>query len=94
MKILPESGSALVDHCRAVPVVNHVLAKFTGDDSVKIKEVIQSLLPAVECIVKEDVDKAMNKFNPKKVKKQKSPKQEVAMDQAQSETQEGTGEKV
>ena len=75
-------------------VVNHVLAKFTGDDSVKIKEVIQSLLPAVECIVKEDVDKAMNKFNPKKVKKQKSPKQEVAMDQAQSETQEGTGEKV
>ena len=29
-------------------VVNHVLAKFTGDDSVKIKEVIQSLLPAVE----------------------------------------------
>lgn len=52
-------------------VINHVLAPFQEEDVPKIKEAIQYLLPAVECIVTEDTDKAMNLYNPKKVKKQK-----------------------
>jgi PTH1 family peptidyl-tRNA hydrolase len=53
-------------------VVNHVLAPFTDEDKPKIKEAINYLLPAVECIVKDDVDMAMNKYNPKKQKKKKA----------------------
>ena len=50
-------------------VVNHVLAPFSEEDVPKINEAIKYLLPAVECIVNDDVDMAMNKFNPKKQKK-------------------------
>ena len=64
-------------------VINHVLAPFREEDVPKIKEAIQYLLPAVECIVTEDTDKAMNLYNPKKVKKQKPENQES------KETQEG-----
>lgn len=53
-------------------VINHVLAPFSAEDKPKIKEAIEYLLPAVECIVQEDVDMAMNKFNPKKQKKNKA----------------------
>ena len=52
-------------------VVNHVLAPFSSEDAPKIREAIQYLLPAVECIVTEDVDMAMNRYNPKKQKKKK-----------------------
>lgn len=52
-------------------VVNHVLAPFTDEDAPKIQEAIKYLLPAVECIVTDDVDMAMNKYNPKKQKKHK-----------------------
>ena len=52
-------------------VVNHVLAPFSEEDAPKIVEAINYLIPAVECIVNEDVDMAMNRFNPKKQKKQK-----------------------
>ena len=64
-------------------VINHVLAPFQEEDVPKIKEAIQYLLPAVECIVTEDTDKAMNLYNPKKVKKQKPENQDS------KETQEG-----
>lgn len=47
-------------------VVNHVLAPFTAEDAPKIKAAIEYLLPAVECIVTDGIDAAMNKFNPKK----------------------------
>lgn len=47
-------------------VVNHVLAPFTAEDAPKIKAAIEYLLPAVECIVTDGIDVAMNKFNPKK----------------------------
>ena len=47
-------------------VVNHVLAPFTAEDAPKIKAAIEYLLPAVECIVADGIDAAMNKFNPKK----------------------------
>jgi len=50
-------------------VVNHVLAPFSTEDAPKIAAAIDYLIPAVECIVNDDVDMAMNKFNPKKQKK-------------------------
>ena len=52
-------------------VVNHVLAAFPEEDQPKIREAIDYLIPAVECIVTHDVDMAMNQFNPKKKKKAK-----------------------
>lgn len=52
-------------------VIDHVLSAFPAEDVPKIKESIDYLLPAVECIVTEDVDMAMNKYNPKKAKKKK-----------------------
>ena len=66
-------------------VINHVLAPFQEEDVPKIKEAIQYLLPAVECIVTEDTDKAMNLYNPKKVKKQKQKPE----NQESKEAQEG-----
>ena len=53
-------------------VVNHVLAPFPPEAAVKVSEAIRYLVPAIECIVTEDVDKAMNRYNPKKEKKRKS----------------------
>ena len=50
-------------------VVNHVLAIFPAEDREKIDAAIEELLPAVECIVTEGIDLAMNRFNPKKTKK-------------------------
>ena len=53
-------------------VINHVLAPFAAEDVSKIRTAIDYLLPAVECIVTDGVDFAMNKYNPhkKKAKKQ------------------------
>lgn len=59
-------------------VVNHVLAPFPPEDAAKVSEAIHYLVPAIECIVTEDVDKAMNRYNPKKEKKCKS-KEHVGM---------------
>lgn len=58
-------------------VVNHVLAPFVPEDVTKIEEAIKYLVPAVECIVTDDVDKAMNQYNPKKAKKKKVKPEEV-----------------
>ena len=55
-------------------VIRHVLSPFSAEDAQKIREAIDYLLPAVECIVTEGIDLAMNKFNPKKEKKPKEPK--------------------
>lgn len=55
-------------------VIRHVLSPFSNEDAQKIREAIEYLLPAVECIVTEGVDMAMNKYNPKKEKKPKPPK--------------------
>ena len=56
-------------------VIDHVLAPFSEEDVPKIREAIQYLLPAVECIVSEGYDMAMNKYNPKKEKKAKKEKE-------------------
>ena len=55
-------------------VIRHVLSPFSGEDAQKIREAIEYLLPAVECIIAEGIDLAMNKYNPKKAKKPKEPK--------------------
>lgn len=52
-------------------VINHVLAKFTAEERAEIGHAIDYLIPAVECMVLEGADMAMNKFNPKKPKKAK-----------------------
>ena len=52
-------------------VVNHVLAQFPQEDKTAVDEAIKYLIPAVECIVNDSVDMAMNKYNPKKAKKNK-----------------------
>ncbi|MCR5177043.1 MAG: aminoacyl-tRNA hydrolase [Anaerovibrio sp.] len=52
-------------------VVDYVLAAFSEEDAEKIRDSINYLLPAVECIITEDIDKAMNQYNPKKAKKKK-----------------------
>ena len=52
-------------------VINHVLAPFLAEDAPKIREAIGYLLPAVECIVTDGVELAMNRYNPhKKTRKQ------------------------
>ena len=50
-------------------VVNH--APFPQEDKTAVDEAIKYLIPAVECIVNDSVDMAMNKYNPKKAKKNK-----------------------
>ena len=52
-------------------VIHHVLSPFNTEDAAAVKEAIEQLVPAVECIVKDGVDLAMNRFNPRKVKKSK-----------------------
>ena len=49
-------------------VVRHVLAPFSAEDGPKVHEAIAYLLPAVECIVTDGIDMAMNRYNPRKKK--------------------------
>ena len=64
-RLMPQSDSPYA----AMSKVNrHVLSPFNEEDSVKIKEAINYLVPAALCIVREGINKAMNKFNPKKKK--------------------------
>ena len=58
-------------------VVNHVLAPFSAEDAPKIREAIEYLLPALECVVTDGVDLAMNRYNPKKQKKKPAEKEEA-----------------
>ncbi|WP_196593021.1 aminoacyl-tRNA hydrolase [Pectinatus sottacetonis] len=50
-------------------VNDHVLSRFSPEDQKSVQEAIQKLIPAVECIINESADKAMNKYNPRRVKK-------------------------
>ena len=62
------------------PVGKHVLAPFSEEDAPKIREAIAYLLPALECVVTDGVDLAMNRYNPKKQKAKK--KQQAAVQEA------------
>ena len=57
-------------------VVRHVLAPFSAEDGPKVYEAIAYLLPAVECIVTDGIDMAMNRYNPRKKKAAKQEAQE------------------
>lgn len=57
-------------------VVKHVLAPFPAEDKAEVDKAIDYLIPAVECIVSDGLDIAMNKYNPKKQKKQKAKQEE------------------
>ena len=71
--LIPHSDSPY-----AISKVNrHVLSPFNDEDAVKIKEAIIYLVPATLCIVKEGINNAMNKFNPKKKKNVVEVKEEV-----------------
>jgi len=47
-------------------VVDHVLAKFSAEDQTAIDQLIVELIPGIELIVKQGIDKAMNGYNVKK----------------------------
>lgn len=47
-------------------VNGHVLSGFNLEDGEKIAVAITDLIPAVICIVNEGIDRAMNKFNPRR----------------------------
>ena len=57
-------------------VVRHVLAPFSAEDGPKVHEAIAYLLPAVECIVTDGIDMAMNRYNPRKKKEERQPPHE------------------
>ena len=63
--LIPHSNSPYASMSK---VNKHVLSPFTVEDSTKIKEAIKYLVPATLCIVREGINNAMNKFNPKKKK--------------------------
>ncbi|MDA8169893.1 MAG: aminoacyl-tRNA hydrolase [Nitrospiraceae bacterium] len=49
----------------AVPAETYVLQKFSKEESVSMKEAVSSAALAVEIIISEGLEKAMNRFNPK-----------------------------
>ncbi|MDD3115340.1 MAG: aminoacyl-tRNA hydrolase [Anaerovibrio sp.] len=53
-------------------VIDHVLSPFSAEDMPKVQAAVDYLLPAVECMVLEGADNAMNKYNPRKQKKQRA----------------------
>ena len=75
-------------------VVDHVLSDFSQEDVPKIKEAIEYLLPAVECMVTEDTDMAMNRFNPKKEKKVKGSWKKAQAELQESVEADDGGEKI
>ena len=64
-QLIPHSDSPYASMSK---VNKHVLSPFTEEDSNKIKEAISYLVPATLCIIREGINNAMNKFNPKKKK--------------------------
>lgn len=44
-------------------LVKHVLGRFANEDRAKLEEVFKVVPKAVECIISNDVETAMNKFN-------------------------------
>lgn len=46
-------------------VVDHVLAKFSDADRASVDDIIEKIVPALECFVKNGVQLAMNRYNVK-----------------------------
>ncbi len=70
-------------------VIRHVLSPFSAEDAQKIREAIEYLLPAMECIVRDGVDLAMNRYNPRKEKKVKPKADTVPAEAAAAGAPEG-----
>lgn len=49
-------------------VNSHVLSPFTAADAEKITAAMTELVPATLCIIREGIDRAMNKFNTRRAK--------------------------
>ena len=75
-------------------VINHLLEPFAAEDVPRIAEAIEYLQPAVDCIINEDVDMAMNRYNPKKVKKAKNSQQAEAGEQIEKAAGAGQAEEA
>jgi len=70
-------------------VIHHVLAPFSTEDAPKIRAAIDYLLPAVESIVTDGVDFAMNRYNPHKKKTKKQEGSHEAQEEAAGMRTEG-----
>ena len=70
-------------------VINHVLAPFSAEDVPRIREAIDYLLPAMECIAQDGTDLAMNRYN---THKKKARKQEGSHEAQQEENSSASGE--
>ncbi len=62
--LIPKSESPYANS----KVNRHVLSPFNEEDAIKIKSAIEYLVPATLCIIREGINNAMNKYNPKKKK--------------------------
>ena len=71
-----------------------MLEPFAAEDVPRIAEAIEYLQPAVDCIINEDVDMAMNRYNPKKVKKAKNSQQAEAGEQIEKAAGAGQAEEA
>ncbi len=69
-------------------VLAHVGDEHFARVRIGIREAIDYLIPAVECIVTHDVDMAMNQFNPKKKKKAKKAQAAEASEGAEGKARE------
>ena len=59
-------------------LASHVLGHFTGEDKAVIEEAVRKAADAVECMLEDGPDKAMNLYNTAKEKKKKEKKKEEA----------------
>ena len=70
------------------PVVNHVLHQFQGEDKAAIEAAVKAMAEALELWLKEgDLNAVMTKYNTKKAKKEKPPRQKSAEPTEQAPTE-------
>ena len=74
-------------------LANHVLGHFTGEDKAVIEEACRKAAEAVECILEQGPDRAMNLYNTAKQKKKKdgAGRADGGGDEAVAEGQRGPG---
>ena len=69
-------------------VVNHVLPQFQGEDQAAIEAAVKAMAEALELWLKEgDLNAVMTKYNTKKAKKEKPPRQKSAEPTEQAPTE-------
>ena len=73
-------------------LANHVLGHFTGEDKAVIQEACAKAAEAVECILEQGPDKAMNLYNTAKKKKKKKAQDDPAQDGEQPDERKNSEE--